>query len=124
MKKAIASLLLAFVMLGICGCAQKENRIDRMLNYATEKYGAEFTYVSAYGGYSGSQTHNIIATTEALPGKQICVSCTVAGGEETYSDNYLGMKYEQQTRDLLSQIMRDLTGSDALVIYTASTLAS
>lgn len=99
------------------------SRVSKMLEYINDKYADTFTYIGPYGGYTGSTTHKIIISSRKFPGREICVVSSEGSGRPIYSDNYVAVKYESQTKQCLTDLLSECLGPDLFVSYGASTLA-
>ena len=100
-----------------------QERIDRMVEYINGKYSNdEFSYDHITGGHLGSNVTTIIVSSKEYPNSPIRVMCTVVDGNEVFSDTYLGIKYETETRDYLSHLMEQAFDSNSYVYYTPDDL--
>lgn len=123
MKKIAILSLAMLVGSSMYGCffnAEDNSRSDRMVEYINDKYDDEFTFESVYGGHVGSDNHKIIVSSEKFPGEEIIVFCDASGDEEVYSDNYLGIKFEEQTAELISDTLSEAFGEDPFIYYFPS----
>ena len=110
-RMIIAVILIIAIVVGGTGCMffellnmGKGHDINQQaLKYLEEKYGEEFTYAAAYGS-STSGTREFYATCDSLPGQRVLVQVENFQ-EETriFRDNYLAVKYQQQTIDYLRE---------------------
>lgn len=100
-----------------------QETIDRMMEYVNNKYSRDvFSYEHITGGHLGSNVTTIIVSSKEYPNTTIRVMCTVVDGNEVFSDTYLGIKYETETRDYISQLMEQAFGSKGFVYYTPDDL--
>lgn len=111
--------LLLSIMMGVSGCMMSSQwKIDQMLEHMHEKYGDDvFTYDHITGGYLGSSTTSYIVYSQRFPDKPIKVNATKTDEGMYYWDTYISLKYEQQTRELLTQRMEQVFGKNCYVRY-------
>lgn len=93
-----------------------------MLDSIREKYHEAFSFVRVYGGYPGTHDHKIFVSSPSCPGKLISVGCIVSDNGFRLYDNYLSVKFEEQTRELLCGLFHGL-GDEVLILYRADNLA-
>lgn len=94
---------------------------NMMLSYIKNKYPDDnFEYVSVTGGYLGSNTKKIIVRSEKYPDRQIRVICVDKDGDLTFSDTYLNVKFEKETRDYIEKSLSNAFGEKIYVQYTPS----
>ncbi len=119
MKKAVLFLMVIFLMIGACGCGMKgQDKVDMMVSYINEKYSDDtFEYVSMSGGHLGSNTTKIVVKSEKYPNKEIRVICSEVDGELVYSDTYLNIKFEEDTRSYIEQALSNAFGDRVYVQY-------
>lgn len=128
MKRTIKTILLfslaIFMMTGVCGCMNNKLSTghQKMMDYINQKYDDTFTFVSVYGGSPGSEIHKIWVSSEAYPDRLISVMGYEENGSLLFCDNYLSVKYETQTIELLHSIF-DRYGKEVKILYQASNLA-
>ena len=124
MKKVISVLLVVFLLIGACGCGmRKESKQEKMLAYINEKYDDTFTFKRVFGGSVGSDTKKIIVSSEKFPEKDIYVICSYPDGSEKLSDNYLGVKFEKDTNNALSDAVYNCFGPNYYLQYFPNNLA-
>lgn len=125
MKKTVLLLLTVILLMGVCGCGmrRRESVEDRMLAYINGKYDDTFAFKSVFGGSPGGNTTKIIVSSEKFPGEDIYVVCTTVDGQENFTDNYLGVKFEEQTREMLASRIAQCFGENFYVSYFPSNLA-
>ena len=111
--------LLLSIMMGVSGCMMSSQwKIDQMLEHMHEKYGDDvFTYDHITGGYLGSSTTSYIVYSQRFPNRPIKVNATKTDDGVFYWDTYVSVKYEQQTRELLTQRMEQVFGKNCYVEY-------
>jgi|GEM_PF-3207721 len=126
-KYAIKALCLftVFVMVaGLCGCSGSgvDFSCDEIVEYMENKYGMDF---ELYGSEDDYVTKNysleVYVTTSSLPDKQIFAKCFVNDLdtlEKQYCDNYVACLYEDETRELVTEIANEVY-PDGKVEYTA-----
>lgn len=119
MKKTGLFLLVLLLMIGVCGCGMKgQDKVNAMVSYINDKYADDsFEYVSMSGGHLGSNTTKIIVKSEKFPDKKIRVICRETNGERVYSDTYLNIKFEEQTRAYIEGALTGAFGTNVYVQY-------
>lgn len=92
---------------------------EAALLHMEQKYGEKFEYVSPSGAsYTG--TREFMASCESLPGENILVQIENYGQENRiYRDNYLAVKYRQQTIDFLHDRFVEVFG-EANIYYNVN----
>ena len=124
MKRVILIFFLCILVIGVSGCMNgRKAMYDRMVSYMNEKYDDKFEFITAYGGSLGSNVRRITVSSEKYPGKEISVRCILENDNEIYSDNYIGVKYEEQTRELIRSILQSCYGQEVFLIYRVNNLA-
>ena len=118
-NQVILICLLLFFIIGVSGCMMSSQwKIDQMLEHMHEKYGDDvFTYDHITGGYLGSSTTSYIVYSQRFPNRPIKVNATKTDDGVFYWDTYVSVKYEQQTRELLTQRMEQVFGKNCYVRY-------
>ena len=101
--------------MGVTGCMRRESLADQMVNYMNEKYEDRFTYSAPFGGGTGGSARQILVTSEKYPDAEIVV--TYSSEAESYSDNYVEHKYEQQTYELLEEVLSGAVQTEVLLTY-------
>lgn len=119
MKKTVLFLMVILLTIGACGCSMSGQReIEAMVSYINEKYTDDtFEYVSMSGGHLGSNTTKIIVKSEKYPDKEIRVICSEVDGNKCYSDTYLNVKFEEETRAYIEKAMSKAFGDKVYVRY-------
>ena len=124
--KAISCLMIGLfgiILAGAFGCTMNKNAIyQKMVSYISNKYNDSFEFVTSYGGRPGSSFHSIYVKSKQYPNAFISVSCNEVNGDDVFFDNYLAVKYEEQTRELLNNIMNGY-GTEILLFYNAGNYA-
>lgn len=128
MKKLIIAILAVLFMMGACTNMRLRDFFgnslqDKMMNYINEKYDDSFTFLNTYGGRIGADYHKIIVSSEKYPNKEIVVTCYVSDDGETYSDNYLSIKYEDDTRACIEEMIKSLYGENCFIYYRPNLLS-
>ena len=124
MKKTILFLMVLFLMVGACGCGRKRETVqERMVAYVNEKYDDTFEFKSVFGGSAGSSTRKIIVSSEKYPGKDVYVVCSYVDEVEVFSDNYLGIKFEEKTKNFLAEAVSKSFGTNYYLQYHPNNLA-
>ena len=120
-KHSFLVFFVFFLVIGVCGCMKGQSKTDRMLAYINSKYPEDtFTFDHVTGGHIGSNVTTAIVRSEKYPDSAIRVFCTVVEKTESFSDTYLSVKYENQTREYLRGIFESLYGPDCYVSYKPS----
>ena len=119
MKKTVLFLMVIFLMIGVCGCDMKgQDKVDMMVSYINDKYSDDsFEYVSMSGGHLGSNTTKIIVRSAKYPDKEIRVICSGSDGDFAYSDTYLNIKFEEETRAYIEKALYSAFNGVAYVQY-------
>lgn len=92
--------------------------VDDCLEYMNNKYGEEFTFVEENPQRQATyRSLEILVKTDSYPGKKILVVEETGSDYKKFHDNYVAVKYEQQTADLLNDIASQVYG-ECRVIYT------
>lgn len=131
MKKISILILTVILMIGVSGCMninKQENEFkginksktvhEKMVAYMNERYDDTFTFNAPFGGSVGIDSTQITVKSEKYPNEKIWVEYVVENGEEYYYDNYIDYKYENETREYLLEIMREIfDGSNVVVKY-------
>ena len=107
--KAKIGILLTYLLL-LTGCRSIHTEAEQ---YLEDKYGENFTFQSAYGGGTDASTKYSF-TSDRLPGESITVRWL---GENEFRDNYTGLKYQDQTRQLFRSMLTECYGADIFLIY-------
>ena len=117
MKKTVLFFMVIFLMIGVCGCMvfDRDTSIEeQMIAKMNEKYSDDtFEYKSPFGGGAGVDSKTIIVSSQKYPGKDIYVR--YMDGE--YTDNYLSVKYQEQTENLIRNTLNNVLECDYLLIY-------
>lgn len=118
----ITAFLLPLTLL--CSCGNKDgynskSHIKNAVEHMNEKYGAEFEFKGSNtkvgsGDVFGrhSEYVNILVSCDELPGKDIEV---FSNDGETYFDNYIVLKYEEQAIQLITDAANEIYGGDKIV---------
>lgn len=101
----------------------KKDITDMMVEYLNERYpGDSFKYKGPFGGGTGASSKLIIASSENYPDAEVYVSCKHEDDKYIFADNYLAVKYENQTRNKINGLLDDCFGSDVYFSYKVSSL--
>lgn len=102
--------------------AQKEPRQninESALEYMEQKYGEKFEFVAPWGD-SMTGNHELIVSCESLPDKDIIVKISNYRSEDkVYQDNYVAVKYCEETAEFLGQCANEVYG-DSKVYYSVA----
>lgn len=128
MKRMITvTMLLLVLSLGVTGCVHKkpkqgnrgQNSNVGALEYMEQKYGEKFEYVQPWGN-SMSGDHELIVACESLAGREIVVKISNYKEENrVFQDNYLAVKYCEETVDFLGQCANEIFG-ESRVYYNVA----
>lgn len=110
--------LFAF-LIGTVGCTLPNQDVaSDMIGYINEKYPEDtFEFVSLSGGHLGSSTKSILAKSAKYPGSLVRITCDWVDGEPSYSDTYLDVKFEEQTRNYIESALTSAFETDLAVHY-------
>lgn len=131
-KRLILCLQIFAISMGVCGCmtnnigftSGKNSITDRMLDYINAKYPEDsFSFASVSGGGAGASSKNIVVSSRNYPDCEVYVRYTQDGENESFTDNYLSVKYEAQTVSLLEKTLVSLVGNDIFLDYDVSRYA-
>ena len=126
MKKLVITLIIFLITIGLCGCMriQAKAKVDRMLDYINNKYSDDtFEFVSMYGGYLGSNVTQITVVSNKFPDTAIHVICSEVDGKEIFTDNYLNIKFEDQTLKYLEDLFTVEFGENFYLKYIPNNLS-
>jgi hypothetical protein len=132
LKKFGVLSLATIILLGVSGCMETNNNPnnnsqgsnnqninDVAIEYMENKYGEKFEYSAPYGN-SMTGTHELLVTCESLSNQQILVQIENYRSEDKiFRDNYLAVKYHQQTVDFIHDCAVKHFG-EAEVFYEAT----
>ena len=96
-----------------------EQLVDKMILHMNEKYDDTFTFVRVVGQRFGADIYRIIVASEKYPDDNIIVTAQKPENELVITDNYVGVIYQNQTRNEISKLLKDEFGDDVLVKYKA-----
>lgn len=123
-QRLISIFLIVVLMIGANGCMGigRISIVDKMIAYMNEKYPDDvFVYKEPFGGGAGISTKKIIVSSEKYPDADIYVMCVKnEDGTYKYSDNYLGVKYNDQTVEMIKDILTTAFGTDFFLSYNVS----
>lgn len=131
MKKFFLFVITIIICIGVIGCMDNDNglvttdnksknRVERMLDYINNEYDDTFEFLDEYGGKLFGTTHSIHVSSKNMPNKFVSVFSDISKGEEYFYDNYLDVKYEDQTRELLIKVLEKEFGENIFVAYSSS----
>lgn len=132
MKKIICIITSLIMIIGACGCMNsfdgggnsKNDKVDMMINYINEKYQDDtFEFVSMSGGHIGSNVTKILVSSEKFPESEIRVICTSVDGVDTFTDTYLNIKFEEETREYIEDIFEKQFGDNCYIKYIPDDLS-
>ena len=129
-RKTLSLFLCVVMLLGVmCGCKNNPKfTVDEILEYMNEKYDEEFTYIRPADVYQPTkESFEIFMASDKYPDEEIFAKCIYNSetGEKRFLDNYVSYIYEDEVRDLLTELTQEVY-ADAKVRYvplywTAST---
>lgn len=95
----------------------RNSTVDKMVAYMNDKYDDHFEYSAPFGGGPGATSKQIIVSSEKYPEARVWVQYYEQDGKETFTDNYVSYKYEEQTRDLLEKLLTEAFHGSATLFY-------
>ena len=118
LKKTITAALI-MLLIGGSGCMNRQQRnIDRIIACMNDKYtGDTFEFAGIYGGFAGAKNVNIIVRSEKYPKGEIHVFSELQNGILVCSDTYLGIRFEEETRNYLVRRFSACFGSNLYLSY-------
>ena len=122
MKRTIKTILLfslaIFMMTGVCGCMNNKLSTghQKMMDYINAKYSDEFVYIKAKPTQFGSRYHSILVLSNTYQQSYVTVFCWETSEGTLYGDNYLNIKFEKETKELIETIVAGI-GDDSWVFY-------
>jgi len=122
-RKTLSLFLCVVMLLGVmCGCKNNPNfTVDEILEYMNEKYDEEFTYIRPADIYQPtSDSFEIFVASDKYPDDMIYAKCLLntETGEKRFCDNYVSYIYEDEVRDLLTELTQEVY-PDAKIRYAA-----
>ena len=109
----IGIIVLCFMTMttAMSGCSPKSWVAGDFLSYMNDKYGMDFTFVEDTYYHSRSEDTIYVECSE-YPGEKIFVGRdSLNGGKEiAYHDNFVAIKYKQQTKELAEKMASDVLG--------------
>ena len=83
---------------------------NKMVDMMNKKYPDDrFKYYGPFGGGAGADSKTIVVNSEKYPDQRIYVRYYNKDGNEVYTDNYMSIVYEDQTRKKISGILDGLS---------------
>lgn len=96
---------------------------NQILQYMNEKYTDDtFVYEGPTGGGAGADMKSIIVSSRKYPGKKIYAHY-MADRTPAYTDNYLSVAYEQETKARIAEVLDRALACEYLLIYDISRFA-
>ena len=120
-KKLLVGIGVCAIILGLTGCTNA--RIQRTINTLEKKYGETFTYHRARGGLEDPDGLEIYLVAEDYPDTPIWVRNKWVNGKQVITDDFLGAKYEEETKQLLQKVLEEVAGEPVIVGYSRTTTA-
>ena len=121
---ATVMALVAILFLGV-GCMERGETVviplqDHVLEYLRLRYPDDtFSFMGRVGGGPGIAESQILVGSEKFPDSTIMVTHNVVDGKEIFGDNYVYLLYEEQTRELLDEILRSVFTEEFRLFYSA-----
>jgi len=120
-RKTLSLFLCTVMLLGVmCGCKNNPKfTVDEILEYMNEKYDEEFTYIRPADVYQPtSDSFEIFVASDKYPDDMIYAKCLLntETGEKRFCDNYVSYIYEDEVRNLLTELTQEVY-TDAKVRY-------
>lgn len=127
--------ILLVSMLTLSGCSWKKNSDGSYtlgisgsdanalaLDYLEQKYGEKFEYAYPYGSSFGSNTHELLAKCESLPGNLVFVQIKNFRCEDkVFGDNYLAVKYHDEIIEFFQDCANNVFGEANIYYDTPNT---
>lgn len=107
------------IMTTLSSCTKNKLSVDDCLSYMNEKYNSEFTYIEDDRADQTAKTLKIFVQNESYPDGNIFVEEELTNDGIRFHDNYIAVKYQQETKELLEEIASGQFG-ECRVIYTAN----
>jgi len=122
MKKTAVFFMVILLMIGACSCVKKEANngsvVNAMVAYVNEKYPEdEFYYKAPTGGGAGVSQKTIIVSSKNYPNNDIYIRYSIIDEHEVYSDNYLSVKYAEQTKSIVYKSFSRVFLNDFYLFY-------
>ena len=113
-KKVLGLLMAGVAITCLTGCGN--GTVDGAISKLNKEYGETFTYRYTENKYAANGL-DFYVECESYPGKKINVESIRENGQIVLYDGYLGLKYEEQTRELLQEAMEEALGTRVYVKY-------
>ena len=127
LKRILSGVLLMGFIAAEWSCAGRERNLkktDRMMAYIREKYpGDNFSFLRTTGGHIGSGDAKILVKSEKYPGTAVRVILVEDEKESFFYDSYLGVKFEEDVRRRLHEILTGAYGGELRLFYRPDDLA-
>ena len=92
---------------------------EALLAYLEERYQEHFQYLSPCGS-SLDGSRRLLASCQSLPGKEVLAELADFRSQDRhFLDNYLALKYEEETLDFLQRCAREVFG-EAKTYYSVT----
>ena len=118
-KITIIALCIIIMITAMSGCSLKSLAAGDYLSYMKDKYGMDFTLVEDHDTYDlSTSVATIYVECSEYPGEEIFVIReSLNGGKEiAYHDNFVAIKYKQQTKELAEKMASNVLG-ECRVLY-------
>ena len=124
-KRAYIIFFTLILMLGVTGCMganninsnQKENVREKVIRYMNDKYDCVFKYIDSVDGGLDQNNRYILVSCDNLPDKGIKVTYCNDNGIETFADNYMHLRFEKQTCNLIEELLEEVFKQDFILDY-------
>jgi hypothetical protein len=123
LRKTIFAAALIFIISAVFGgCAipnDNSSEVEKILEFMEETYTDDnFTYVSTtYGDRFMSGYTEIVMTSELYPNEEIMGFYSRPDGKTIIKDNYITIKYREQKKQKLEDLLRELFGDTTFHIF-------
>ncbi len=91
---AAAGIILAMLLITLCGCAANKTLEEQMVSHMEAKYGDVFTYVRPWGSSLGQKSICRVLQSDRYPGQDVLVSCSREDGELVFLDSYPALQMD------------------------------
>ena len=114
-KIAVVSLVV-FGTLCATGCA-KEDVTQDIITHMEIKYNDSFEYKEPFGGGAHKEDLQMLLSSKEYPDEDVWVSYYEVDGQPVIEDNYLCVKFKQNTIDALTAAANNVIDDDFVLHY-------
>ena len=119
LKKFSVLILIIIFAIGVTGCMKERKDVTPdILAYMGDKYNDSFAYKDTFGGGVDKKDLQMLLSSEKYPDEDVWISYYEVDGQPVIEDNYLCVKFKQNTTDTLADIVKEVI-SDEFVVYYA-----